>query len=311
MIKLTKEIIDKTTFLEFVDIEKKYIKSSIEIQENLNKKLIFHLNFFVDSINHNSLPSENDDKLNNLENTSKFLKLSNCNISSLNNLVNTLEEISNSHSLENEEELKKSEEKLEEYNNLYSNTYSDISINNNCIHFFINKNCIYDEIKKMEFEIKEIELTDKRNESKQILNIDYPEKTLIISEIDNKVLLPYNNDEIISILKNPNLKFKSEQEIIDKHYTIPNSNYKFSSISRFREAYKLIREKEKASISKALELGIELFSNYNLHPAVITACKNLNELDIYLSCLEYNELEDFNYFKTEFKIAPSNIKLKT
>ena len=310
MIKLTKEIIDKTTFLEFVDIEKNHIRSSIVAQENLNKKLVFHLKFFVNSISHNSLPNENNNKLDCLENTTKFLKLSNCNIYSLTNLINSLEKISNDHSLENEEELKKSEEKLEEYNNLYINTYSDVSINNNSINFFINKNCI-DEIEEIKIENKEIENIDKTIEFKQILNIDYPEKTLLISEIDNKVLLPYNNDEIISILKNPNFTFKSEQEVIDRHYTIPNSNYKASSISRFREAYKLIREKEKGSISKALELGIELFSNYNLHPAIITACKNLNELDIYLSCLEYNELEDFNYFKTEFKIAPSNIKIKT
>ena len=47
-----------------------------------------------------------------------------------------------------------------------------------------------------------------------------------------------------------------------------------------------------------------MFSNYNLHPAVITACKNLNELDIYLSCLEFNELEDFRFFKVVYDVLP-------
>ena len=54
-----------------------------------------------------------------------------------------------------------------------------------------------------------------------------------------------------------------------------------------------------------MDLALELFSNYNLHPAVISACKTVNELDVYLSCLEYNELDDFHFFKTIFKISPT------
>lgn len=148
-----------------------------------------------------------------------------------------------------------------------------------------------------------------KNISDKTLNIHYPENTLLISEEDKKVFLPYEKKEIFSILENPNFSFKNEQEIIEKLYTVPSSNYKSFSLSRFKEAYKLVREKEKGSIAKALDLGLELFSNYNLHPAIITACKNMHELDIYLSCLEYNELEDFKYFKTEFKSPPLNTKI--
>ena len=42
-----------------------------------------------------------------------------------------------------------------------------------------------------------------------------------------------------------------------------------------------------------------------MHPAIITACKNSNELDVYLSCLEYNELEDFTSFKIVFQGLPA------
>jgi len=302
MIKLTKEIIDNLTFLDFVNIEKKHITESIETQENFKKKLLLHLKLFVNSINSDSSQEDENNKVDCLDNISKILKISNYNISSLNILINNLDEICNEHCLEKDVDLKILDNKLEDYNKLYTATFSDVSINNNSIQFFINKNCVNNDEENNLGDIKELELAS------QSLNIDYPEKTLIISEIDNKVLLPYQNTEIISILRNPNLDFKNEQEIIDKYYTLPHTKYKASSISRFKEAYKLVREKEKGSIIQALELSIELFSNYNLHPAVITACKNLNELDVYLSCLEYNELDDFNFFKTEFKISPYTTK---
>ena len=48
----------------------------------------------------------------------------------------------------------------------------------------------------------------------------------------------------------------------------------------------------------------ELFINYNLHPAIITACNSLNELDIYLACLEDDTLEDFKFFSIKYEIAP-------
>ena len=48
----------------------------------------------------------------------------------------------------------------------------------------------------------------------------------------------------------------------------------------------------------------ELFGKYNLHPAIITACKSLDELDIYLACLEDNVLDEFPFFEIKYEIAP-------
>ena len=62
---------------------------------------------------------------------------------------------------------------------------------------------------------------------------------------------------------------------------------------------------DKGTLLQAVDLATELFFNYNLHPAIITACKNSNELDVYLSCLEYNELEDFTSFKIVFQGLPA------
>ena len=54
----------------------------------------------------------------------------------------------------------------------------------------------------------------------------------------------------------------------------------------------------------AFDLGTELLFNYNLHPAIISACRNLDELDIYLDYLENNETENFKCFSIIFEIPP-------
>lgn len=131
------------------------------------------------------------------------------------------------------------------------------------------------------------------------------ENSLVISEVLGKVILPYTKREIEDILKKLSGKYVSAEDVIERVYTLPLKYYKASSVARFKEAYKLIKEKEHGSTKEALDLAFELFSNYNLHPAIITACKNINELDIYLSCLEYNELDDFHFFKIIFHSLPT------
>ena len=77
------------------------------------------------------------------------------------------------------------------------------------------------------------------------------------------------------------------------------------STARFREAFNLIRYKEKGSIFSALDLGLELMFKYNLNPIIIAACRNLDELDIYLDCLDENELSDFKCFEVRFEVNPN------
>ena len=68
-----------------------------------------------------------------------------------------------------------------------------------------------------------------------------------------------------------------------------------------------MRKKENQPISKALDLGLELMFKHELNPIIISACRNLDELDIYLDCLDKNELFDFNCFNIKFEVTP-NIK---
>lgn len=179
---------------------------------------------------------------------------------------------------------------INDYNDLYSRTFSVIV--------------------KLTTEVEAIISSyypDKNGELKP--EDDCPkENILLISEVDKKVVLPYTMDNIMKTLEEDISSYDTIQDVIDKKYTKPLNYYKHSSLARFKEAFKLVRERQNGTFFEALDLALELFSNYNLHPAVISACKDLNELDIYLSCLEYNELDDFHFFKTIFKINPSSIK---
>lgn len=127
--------------------------------------------------------------------------------------------------------------------------------------------------------------------------------TLLISEIKNIVVLPYTVSDLQEIL-NTSQDYSSLQDVIDKVYTIPIDRYKNSSVARFKEAYNLMRKKENSSILDSLNLALELSFNRFLNPAIITACKNLDELDVYLDCLSSNELDKFNLFNIKYEILP-------
>lgn len=142
-------------------------------------------------------------------------------------------------------------------------------------------------------EVKKDDITDNR--------------CLIISEMKDKVFLPYTIDEVKQIYEKEKNKYQSFQEIIDDKFTMPLSKYKNPALARFREAFNLMKYKEKESLSRCLDLALELMFNRLLNPAVITACKNLDELDIYLDYLSTNELNKFTIFDVKYEIAPMNI----
>lgn len=127
--------------------------------------------------------------------------------------------------------------------------------------------------------------------------------TLLISETQSKVVLPYKIKDVKKIL-DENSKYETLQDVINVEYTLPINKYKNSSKSRFKEAYNLMRKKEKASIFDSLSVATEMTFNNSLNPAVITACENLDQLDVYVDCLSSNELDKFNYFKVKYEALP-------
>lgn len=147
----------------------------------------------------------------------------------------------------------------------------------------------------------------------EIIDIDknpQDNNTLLISEKEQKAFLPFYYKDIKSIFENSNNRFVTMQDVVNNLYVLPLNKFKNSSISRFRESFNLIRNKEKGSITQAFDLGLELIYRYELNPIIIAACRNLDELDIYLDCLEENELYDFNCFEIKFELAPQIVKNK-
>ena len=140
------------------------------------------------------------------------------------------------------------------------------------------------------------------DEEKVLENSLEDNKTLVISEEDGKVYLPYTKAEI----KNEILEHRGTKisDLIEEKYICPLDKYKNAIRARFREGYNLMYKKEGKSRRSAILLGIELMFETNLHPAIISACRNLEELDIYLDCLEDNELEKFSCFKIIYKSLP-------
>ena len=131
---------------------------------------------------------------------------------------------------------------------------------------------------------------------------------LLVSEKDQKAYLPYFISDIEKIYKNSNKKYSSYQDVIESLYIVPLNRFKNASISRFRETLNLVLHKENLSIIKALDLALELMFQYKLNPIIIAACRNLDELDLYLDCLEEDELFDFDCFEIRFEVAPEIYK---
>lgn len=128
--------------------------------------------------------------------------------------------------------------------------------------------------------------------------------TLIISDSSQQVILPYSIEDLEEKMKK-NKKYKSLQDVIKNEYTIPLDTFKNPVKSRFREAFQLIKKKEHGSLKEAIGLGFELMFQSDLNPAVIAACRDLDELDIYLDCLDDNELDKFSCFKIEYNVKPT------
>ena len=140
----------------------------------------------------------------------------------------------------------------------------------------------------------------KQDDSAEIVDND----TLIISDTNKTVILPYKVADLEQKLQK-NKNYKTLKDVIAKEYTFPIDAFKNPVKSRFREAFQLIKKKEHGSLKEAISLGFELMFQSDLNPAVIAACKDLDELDIYLDCLDDNELDKFSCFKILYNVPPT------
>ena len=115
-------------------------------------------------------------------------------------------------------------------------------------------------------------------------------KTLLISARKGVVELPYTVSEL-NRLKNKK-GYDSLQETISKEYVVPITRYRNASIARFREGFNLMRKREGKGLIASMDLALELTFKSLLNPAIITACKSINEL------------EKFDLFEIKYEVAP-------
>ena len=294
---------NKENTLKLISIEKSSLNATLNIQKNLNKQILTFMKNFIGNIQIEF--DTNNDVYKYIDKSTNALNKSNKNLSHLENLIKKLESIYiDLQNCVSECEVK---EKIEEYNKIFTKVINNIYINTSFIEKFIYDISLINLSELLSN--KDCNSTNASNSNSLVveaseLNNSFLENTLIISDIKGKIVLPYKLEKIKEILFDESKKYSSIEDVIEKKYTIPIKNYKMASVARFREAYKLIIKKEHGSRFKAFSLASELFFNYNLHPAIITACNSLDELDIYLACLDDNTLDDFKYFNIKYEIAP-------
>ena len=178
------------------------------------------------------------------------------------------------------------------YNNIYSSNNADTII----IENFFNK------IYKLDDENSD--KSTNINDDDDIVPIN-DNNILRISERDNKVYLPYSKSEILDFLRSyPNI-YKNYKHVINREYVADLTFYnRHPVIARFRETYSLIRDREMKPMIDAFKRSMNLMFRYELNPAIIAGLKSENQLDLYLDCIEKNDLDSFKPFKIIFEVNP-------
>lgn len=294
-------IFDKNTnAFDIFSIELNNLKVVNEFQNNLRNNVLAFMEQIASAINELVDVDPSTNIFNFLKSARKSLEASNVNLGLLNNLSSIAEEYKNS----NNDLLKL----INDYNDSYINTFRVINKNNVFITDFID---VMMNFSKIEFpaSVKVSTINTDINTPVSSSNKNDLENILIVSEVENKAFLPYTFEDLNAELNNSPHLYSSIDDVIEKKYTVSLDLYKNSSVARFREAFRLVK-KSNGSLKDAFDLSLELFFKYDLNPVIITACRNLDELDVYLSCLDDNELDKFFCFEIIYNIAPTVVKKK-
>lgn len=282
------------------NFEANLVNINLKIAEQENKRnevtCLFDTLSKTDSVSKIGSKKDYSEEINNI--SEKFAK----NIEKLNSLKSLLIDINSgfislSRSASSDEVAINLKEKINSYFSTYEEIKKDIMLADIEVDRFVKRiNSSND--KKSE------EVSEEVSEEISDGNIQN-NNTLIISEKDNKVFLPYTVSEIQSYMEKYPKEYKSLEYVINKEFILPLDYYtKHPSLARFREAYSLIRDREAKSVFDALKYALNIMFKYDLNPAIISACKTEEALNLYIECLENKDLSKFNLFKIEFRLNP-------
>ena len=209
----------KSNLLKLINREISFIDTSLAYQRSLNKEVLLCMNLITQNSEVIETAMEFSKNYEALNNVMSLLKKSTFNIDTLEALLSQLYEIKNN---ENNTTITN---KISKFNENYLDVIDEITTNTMKIECFLkadfqeveNQNkAIAESAKKVKVRTKEVNLLP---------------NTLIISEIENRVILPYTLSDIKNILKASPAKYTSAQDVINQLYTIPLKYYKNSAIS--------------------------------------------------------------------------------
>lgn len=271
------------------NFEANLVNINLKIAEQENKRnevtCLFDTLSKTDSVSKIGSKKDYSEEINNI--SEKFAK----NIEKLNSLKSLLIDINSgfislSRNASSDEVAINLKEKINSYFSTYEEIKKDIMLADIEVDRFVKR--INSSNGKKSEEVSE-EISDGNIQNNN---------TLIISEKDNKVFLPYTVSEIQSYMEKYPKEYKSLEYVINKEFILPLDYYtKHPSLARFREAYSLIRDREAKSVFDALKYALNIMFKYDLNPAIISACKTEEALNLYIECLENKDLSKFNLFK--------------
>ena len=278
------------------NFEANLVNINLKIAEQENKRnevtCLFDTLSKTDSVSKIGSKKDYSEEINNI--SEKFAK----NIEKLNSLKSLLIDINSgfislSRNASSDEVAINLKEKINSYFSTYEEIKKDIMLADIEVDRFVKR--INSSNGKKSEEVSE-EISDGNIQNNN---------TLIISEKDNKVFLPYTVSEIQSYMEKYPKEYKSLEYVINKEFILPLDYYtKHPSLARFREAYSLIRDREAKSVFDALKYALNIMFKYDLNPAIISACKTEEALNLYIECLENKDLSKFNLFKIEIRLNP-------
>ena len=168
--------------------------------------------------------------------------------------------------------------------------------------FVLKKNAYDDD----EADINEALDTSSDMQNQVIEEFKEENNTLLISDHDEKVYLPYSKEDIDLYLDMFKDKYSSAKEVVDNEFTFPLKYYtSISYAARFREAFALYKDREGKTTFESIKFAFKQMKKSNLQPAIIAACKNLKIYNDYIYHLDNNDTLGFSYFKIVYNITPT------
>lgn len=314
-------------FINSIDNDIKNIDSLINNEEKIRDVIVSLINKLQDATSENSNKNSSEMKksLSKLEDYFEILnkdiqllqdckqKIENINVSIIELLVKIDSENNDDAKNKFENEIIDLKNTIINFSSVLEKNKSDIFSNKEELHKFLETKEIASYLQSFSIsftpENDEQPITSNKQNT-EVLHIESPKNnsTLIISEKDKKVYLPYSQKELTEYIAQYPNQYSSIDDVIEKEFILPIDFYvKHPVVARFRESYSLIRDKESRDVIDALKFSIDLMFKYELNPAIIAACKSQNQLENYLSCLDNKNLDDFKDFEIKFEISPLKV----